>query len=148
MVAAKQIVLSFQVNKLVQNYYYVYYLPMLLRFQNEWKRVSADFVVDQIFKFFGNSTKWLTGGSSRILLLFVQEYHLDLCHTTIYEQFYTGDITAVIRREEQGGFRDFVRAAHPPHRYASHDARLYLLDLLTFTLFEKSVKMMNLLIFR
>ena len=45
------------------------------------------------------------------LLLFVQKDHLDLCHTSIDEQFDAYDITAVIRSEEQGRFRDFVRTS-------------------------------------
>jgi hypothetical protein len=54
----------------------------------------------------------------------------DLCPTPIDEQFNAGgDITAVIRREEQHGFRDFVRTSHSTHRHAGYEARLYLLDL-------------------
>ena len=48
----------------------------------------------------------------------------DLCHTPIYEQFYTGDITAVIRRKERDGFCDFVRIAHPPYRHSAHEVCL------------------------
>ena len=59
----------------------------------------------------------------------VCKYHLDLCPTPIDEQFDAGDITAVIRREEQHGFRDFVRTSHSTHRHAGYEARLYLLDL-------------------
>ena len=55
--------------------------------------------------------------------------YLDLCLTPIYEQFYTGDITAVIRCEERDGFRDFVRTSHSTHRHAGYEARLYLLAL-------------------
>jgi hypothetical protein len=65
-----------------------------------------------------------------ILLLFVQKIaYLDLCHTPIYEQFDTGDITAVIRREERDGFRDFVRTSNSTHRHAGYNARLELLGL-------------------
>src|SRR6478609_3718309 len=59
----------------------------------------------------------------------VQEDHLDLCHTSIHEQFDASDITAVIRCEERDGFRDFVRTSHSTHRHAGYEARLYLLDL-------------------
>jgi hypothetical protein len=53
----------------------------------------------------------------------------DLCPTPIHEQFDPGDITAVIRREEQHGLCDFVRTSHSTHRHAGYEARLYLLDL-------------------
>jgi hypothetical protein len=52
-----------------------------------------------------------------------------LCHTPINEQFNASDITAVIRCEEQDGFRDFVRTSHLPQRHHAHDARLELFDL-------------------
>jgi hypothetical protein len=52
-----------------------------------------------------------------------------LCHTPIDEQFDSGNITAVIRREERDGFRDFVRTSHPPHRHGGYNARLELLYL-------------------
>jgi hypothetical protein len=69
-------------------------------------------------------------GSSRILLLFVQKItYLDLCHTPIYEQFYTCNITTIIRREERDSFGDFVRTSHSTHRHAGYNARLELLDL-------------------
>jgi hypothetical protein len=53
--------------------------------------------------------------------------YLDLCCTPIDEQFDAGDITAVIRREERDGFRDFVRTSHPPHRHGGYNARHELL---------------------
>jgi hypothetical protein len=68
-----------------------------------------------------------TGGNR--ILLFVQEDHLDLCHTPIHEQFDASDITPVIRREERGGLCDFVRTSHPTHRHGGYNARLELLDL-------------------
>jgi len=55
--------------------------------------------------------------------------YLDLSSAPLYEQFNTGDITAIIRREERDGFRDFVRSAHPPQRYGGYKARLELLKL-------------------
>jgi hypothetical protein len=64
----------------------------------------------------------MTGDSSRILLFVQKIAYLDLSHTPIYEQFDTGNITAVVRPEEGDGFRDFVRIAHPPHRHAGHEA--------------------------
>jgi hypothetical protein len=50
------------------------------------------------------SHNWFTyksfSSSKMLLLLFVQKITcLDLCHTPIDEQFYTGDITTIIRRE-------------------------------------------------
>ncbi len=56
-------------------------------------------------------------------------HHLDLCHTSIYKQFDTCNITTVIRSKERDDFSDFVRTSHTPHRYAGHEASLYLLDL-------------------
>ena len=54
--------------------------------------------------------------------------YLDLCHTSIYKQFDTGDITAVIRSEERDDFRDFVRTSHPPQWHGGYKARLELLN--------------------
>ena len=54
---------------------------------------------------------------------------LDLRHTPINEQFDAGEITAVIRREEQNDFRDFVRSSHPTQRYGGYYTRLELLKL-------------------
>ena len=55
----------------------------------------------------------------------------DLSSTTIYEQFNACDKTAVISSEEQDGFCNFVRIAHPPHRYGAQEGRLHLLSLLS-----------------
>jgi hypothetical protein len=63
-----------------------------------------------------------------LLLLFVQKItYLDLCHTPIYEQFYTGNITAIIRSKERDGFRDFVRTSHSSQRHGGYNARHELL---------------------
>ena len=55
--------------------------------------------------------------------------YLDLCHAYIGGQLDTSDITAVIRSEERGDFRDFIRTSHPPQRYGRYKARLELLNL-------------------
>jgi hypothetical protein len=45
---------------------------------------------------------------------------LYLCHASIDEQLSACDITAVIRRKERDGFRDFVRIAHPSQGHSAH----------------------------
>ncbi len=55
--------------------------------------------------------------------------YLDLCHTPIDEQFDTGDITTIIRCEERGGFCNFIRTSHPPHRHSGYKTPLELLNL-------------------
>ncbi|MFY9798196.1 MAG: hypothetical protein WAK17_06605 [Candidatus Nitrosopolaris sp.] len=48
----------------------------------------------------------------------------DLCLAPVDEQFNPCDKTAVIRGEEQDGFRDFVRTFHSSQRHGAHEALL------------------------
>src|SRR6516164_3030752 len=55
---------------------------------------------------------------------------LDLGHAAIDEQLDAGDVAAVVRGEEHGGFRHLVRPAHPAQRHGSGEAHLELIDSL------------------
>ena len=48
----------------------------------------------------------------------------DLRSAPVDEQFNPCDKTAVIRGEEQDGFRDFVRTFHSSQRHGAHEALL------------------------